>query len=385
MDSSDVANTAAGRGRDTLTAVVDEVAALTRELNPERPALQLGPDSSLERDAGLDSLARVELLRRIEQRLGVSLDEQRVLAAEAIGDLLDALQEPGTQATASPRAATGSGPALQPPARAQTLMEALCWYAEAAPERIHIRFYADAADAETYLSYGELWHQARAAAAALRQRGVGAGASVALMLPTGSEFFAVFCAALLAGAVPVPIYPPVRRAQLGDYLQRQARILDNAATAVLVTAAEAKPVARFLLTRVASMRSVATPDELLAQPPGEIVAARSDDLALLQYTSGSTGNPKGVELTHANLLANIRAMGGALEVGADDVFVSWLPLYHDMGLIGAWLGSLYYGMPLVLMSPLAFIARPERWLRAIHRHSGTLSAAPNFAYDLCVD
>jgi acyl-CoA synthetase (AMP-forming)/AMP-acid ligase II len=88
-------------------------------------------------------------------------------------------------------------------------------------------------------------------------------------------------------------------------------------------------------------------------------------------------------LSHANLLANLRAMGEAVEVSSDDVFVSWLPLYHDMGLIGAWFGSLYFGMPLVLMSPLAFLSRPVRWLRAISRHRGTLSPAPNFAYDLC--
>ncbi len=106
---------------------------------------------------------------------------------------------------------------------------------------------------------------------------------------------------------------------------------------------------------------------------------------MLQYTSGSTGQPKGVELSHANLLANIRAMGRALAVDEHDVFVSWLPLYHDMGLIGAWLGSLYLGIPLVVMSPLAFIARPQRWLWAIHRYRGTLSAAPNFAYELCVN
>ena len=89
-------------------------------------------------------------------------------------------------------------------------------------------------------------------------------------------------------------------------------------------------------------------------------------------------------LTHANLLANIRAMGHVVRVSADDVFVSWLPLYHDMGLIGAWLGSLYFGFPLAIMSPLAFLARPQRWLWAIHRHRGTLSAAPNFAYELCL-
>ncbi len=107
------------------------------------------------------------------------------------------------------------------------------------------------------------------------------------------------------------------------------------------------------------------------------------DVALLQYTSGSTGNPKGVILTHANLLANIRAMGHAIAVAPTDVFVSWLPLYHDMGLIGAWLGSLYYGIPLFVMPPGDFLGRPENWLWAIHRHRATLSAGPNFAFEIC--
>ena len=97
------------------------------------------------------------------------------------------------------------------------------------------------------------------------------------------------------------------------------------------------------------------------------------DTAFLQYTSGSTGDPKGVVLSHANLIANIHAMGNFLRVGPDDVFVSWLPLYHDMGLIGAWLGSLTFGIPLVIMNPLTFLARPERWLQTIHRYKGTIS------------
>ncbi|CAN7485307.1 AMP-binding protein [Caballeronia sp. LjRoot29] len=107
------------------------------------------------------------------------------------------------------------------------------------------------------------------------------------------------------------------------------------------------------------------------------------NIALLQYTSGSTGNPKGVMLTHANLLANIRAMGQKMQVDANDVLVSWLPLYHDMGLIGAWFAPMYFGITLVVMSPLTFLARPERWLRAIDRYRGTITAAPNFAYERC--
>src|SRR5690606_38768279 len=119
-------------------------------------------------------------------------------------------------------------------------------------------------------------------------------------------------------------------------------------------------------------------------PPAPLPAAAPNALALIQYTSGSTGDPKGVELSHANLLANIRAWGGTVGLSSTDVCVSWLPLYHDMGLIVAWLGSLYHACPLVLMSPLDFLARPERWLWAIHHHRGTVAAAPNFAYELCV-
>jgi 1-acyl-sn-glycerol-3-phosphate acyltransferase len=130
---------------------------------------------------------------------------------------------------------------------------------------------------------------------------------------------------------------------------------------------------------------VATAQQLAAAG-GEpaAVALRGDDIAFIQYTSGSTGAPKGVALTHDNLLANIRAMAHAIQATPRDVFVSWLPLYHDMGLIGAWLGSLYVGFPLVVMSPLAFLSRPLRWLQAIDRYRGTLSAGPNFAYELCL-
>ena len=110
---------------------------------------------------------------------------------------------------------------------------------------------------------------------------------------------------------------------------------------------------------------------------------RGGDLAFLQYTSGSTGDPKGVMLTHANLLANIRAMIRGCAATPAETFVSWLPLYHDMGLIGAWLAVLCVGARLVLMSPVTFMGRPVRWLRAISAWKGTLSAAPNFAYDIC--
>src|SRR6202035_572285 len=101
---------------------------------------------------------------------------------------------------------------------------------------------------------------------------------------------------------------------------------------------------------------------------------KSSSIALLQYTSGSTGDPKGVVLTHANLLANMRAIWEAVQLGPGDVGVSGRPLYHDMGLIGSWLTLLHYGVPLAVMSPIAFLTRPERWLWAFHKHHGTISA-----------
>ena len=107
-------------------------------------------------------------------------------------------------------------------------------------------------------------------------------------------------------------------------------------------------------------------------------------MGFLQYTSGSTGNPKGVVLSHANLMANVRAMGAAVSANPADVFVSWLPLYHDLGLIGANFASLVLGFPTVLMSPLAFLSRPASWMRAIHRHRGTMSGGPNFSFELCL-
>jgi acyl-CoA synthetase (AMP-forming)/AMP-acid ligase II len=161
--------------------------------------------------------------------------------------------------------------------------------------------------------------------------------------------------------------------------------MSNAQAVMLITVPQARSVTLLLRSRVPSLRQVLTPADFAADARFDLRPhIGAGDIAFIQYTSGSTGNPKGVALTHANLLANLRAMGEAVRVEPNDVFVSWLPLYHDMGLIGAWLGGVYFGFPSVILSPLAFLARPQRWLWAIHRQRGTLSAAPNFAYELCV-
>jgi 1-acyl-sn-glycerol-3-phosphate acyltransferase len=204
------------------------------------------------------------------------------------------------------------------------------------------------------------------------------------MLRTEAAFFEAFFGVLLAGGIPVPIYPPFRPDQIEEYARRQTGILRNAEARLLVTFPAALRVAGLLRPRVASLREVLTADALaIDKPPSPSARLAASDPALIQYTSGSTGEPKGVLLTHANLLANITGIGRAIELGPSDVGVSWLPLYHDMGLIGTWLTALYFGVPVAILSPLAFLSRPARWLWALHAHRGTVSPAPNFAYELC--
>ncbi len=408
-----------GPSADQLLGLVEQLAI---ELHPDRRRrLDVQWESRLDRDLGIDSLGRAELLSRIEQAFGTRLPASVLAEAETPRHLLEAVQAAGhglamadeTQAgtdAAGPGsgrafaasgepAATASAAAVVPPEKAATLTAVLDHYASRHPERTHIVLW-DEAGHEPPITYRALAAGARAVARGLCERGFEPGARAALMLPTGKAFFEAFFGILYAGGIPVPIYPPSRPSQLEDHLLRQARILDNAAVTGLVTVPQARPVAAFLRSQVTSLRWVETAEAL--RTAGETgtgdtggreaswddalraPAARAEDIALLQYTSGSTGDPKGVTLTHANLLANIRAFGERMEVDSTDVCVSWLPLYHDMGLIGTWLGSLYFGGPVVILSPLTFLARPGEWLRAIHRHRGTISAAPNFAFELCL-
>ncbi|GAB4170251.1 MAG: AMP-binding protein [Rhodocyclaceae bacterium] len=372
------AGSAPGADAARLLEIVRE---LVRETHPGR-SIEVGLDSDLERELGLDSLARVELLMRVQGALGVAAPEQALAQAQSPRALLHFLGSAPAPA-ASPEASLPlrAGEAGEPVA-ARTLVEALDWHADRHPERLHILLYGEAGAAEE-ITYGALREQARSIATGLAARALAPGASVALMLPTGRDYLASFLGVLMAGGVPVPIYPPARLSQIEEHLRRHAKILANAEAALMITVAQARGVAMLLSAQVPTLSSIVTAQELRIAPAPLARAGRGEDLAFLQYTSGSTGDPKGVILTHANLLANIRAMGEAGRVEpATDVFVSWLPLYHDMGLIGAWLTPLYFGFPLVLMSPLAFLARPVRWLEAISRHRGTISGAPNFAYEL---
>ncbi|MEJ2690373.1 MAG: AMP-binding protein [Deltaproteobacteria bacterium] len=384
-----------------MTAIVEEadnrqalllqtVRQLVAELHPRDPsAVTVRLDSSLDRDLGFDSLARVELLDRLEKVFKVSISEQVLAVAETPRDFL---REIDKATKGVPRTATHAAtarfdlPPEKEPREARTLPEALRWHVEKHPDRPHIHFYSDEGEGEQ-LTYRQLLDGAAKVANGLQSLGLDSGEAVVIMLPTGRDYFFSFFGVLLAGGIPVPVYPPGHMKQIEEHLRRHAAIIGNCRAAIMITIEETVRLARLMKGGANRLQSVVTVAELTASAtpvnlPRPVL--RADDTAFLQYTSGSTGTPKGVILAHSNLLANIRAMGRAIRVDSTDVFVSWLPLYHDMGLIGAWLGSLYFALPLVLMSPLTFIAKPIRWLRAIHRYGGTLSAAPNFAYELCL-
>jgi 1-acyl-sn-glycerol-3-phosphate acyltransferase len=335
---------------------------------------------------GLGSLERVELLLRLEAAFGRRLGDA-VLQVDTVRGLARLLADaPDAEIAAAPvrggRATPlGAAAAIAP---AATVHEVLWRRAEAEPDRPHVYLREDSGADET-ITYAALLGEAAAVAGGLRERGVRKGDTVALMLPTGRDFLSAFQGILICGAVPVPIYPPVRLDRLDEYARRQSAILADAGVRVLITIDRARPVADVLRPSVPSLTSVATVADLqsLGRPWGSPEGGPAD-AAFIQYTSGSTGAPKGVLLTHANLLANIEAITKGLDARPTDVGASWLPLYHDMGLIGSWLFCMHAGVPLALMSPLAFLSRPERWLWMIHERQATLSAAPNFAYELCV-
>ncbi len=356
---------------------------LARELSGDRAANAVTPTASLERDVGFGSLERVELLMRLETELGRELDD-RFLLLDTPREIARAI--PGAPILRAVPLPTAIREPVAAPVRLDdvtTLVDALHRRATAEPNRVHVMLQTDGQTQR--ITYAELWDGAARIARSLVDRGVKRGDPVAIMLPTSLDYLQSFMGVLAAGGVAVPLYPPARLDRIVEYLQRQARILANANARLMISMEEAVPVARMLHHAAPALETIVTGSALRtsAEPILEM-ACEGRDAALIQYTSGSTGDPKGVLLTNANLLANIRAIAAGVQLAPTDAAVSWLPLYHDMGLIGTWLSSMVHGIPLTLMSPLSFLARPERWLWAIHEQRATLSPAPNFAYELCV-
>ena len=263
------------------------------------------------------------------------------------------------------------------------LVDSLRYWTEQTPQATAF-YFSDGEDEEIRLSYEGLDQRARAIGSHLVSRGL-RGERVMLLYPPGLDFVTGFMGCLYAGATAIPAYPPRRN----RYMSRIDAISEDAQAKAALTVSDVADRVDGLLKQAPSLRAatwIATdkiPDEAADgwEPPNLC----DDTLAVLQYTSGSTGNPKGVMLSHANMIHNCRLIVHAFEAGREVVGMSWLPTYHDMGLVGGVLMPLFIGCPNVLISPMSFLQKPVRWLRAITKYKVTISGGPNFAYDLCVD
>jgi natural product biosynthesis luciferase-like monooxygenase protein len=263
-----------------------------------------------------------------------------------------------------------------------TLVDLLRCRANQEPHKTAYVFLADGETEAGSLTYQELDRRSQAIASQLQSLDT-AGSGALLLYPPGLEFITAFFGCLYAGVVPVPAYPPAPNHSL---LRLQAILADAQATIALTTTAILSNLKRSVREFPLEVLHCLATDRMQSngaaewQPP-EI---DSNTLAFLQYTSGSTGTPKGVMVSHGNLLHNQRLIQQGFQHNKQTIFVGWLPLYHDMGLVGNVLQPLYLGIPCILMAPAAFLQRPLRWLQAISRYKATTSGGPNFAYDLCV-
>ncbi|HSM08263.1 MAG TPA: AMP-binding protein [Gemmatimonadota bacterium] len=278
-------------------------------------------------------------------------------------------------------------PSPSSPSKSEPTLGRLLERAAASPKGVR---FIDRHEDATYLSYADLLKRARQVSGGLQARGVAPGDRVAIILPTCPEFYDAFFGVSLTGAVPVPLYPPVRLGRLDEYRTQTADLLrDCRARLVLSDARTSRVIGRPV--------AAASPDLGLADvrelrgTGGFTARVRHHDVALIQHSSGTTGRPRPVRLAHRAVLANLEAIRDRILAAypeVDDVehaAVSWLPLYHDMGLIGCVLTSVAHPADLTLIPPELFVARPSVWLRVISRYRATVSGAPNFAYSYCAE
>jgi fatty-acyl-CoA synthase len=243
---------------------------------------------------------------------------------------------------------------------------------------------------EKLFSFHAIAAEAERRGAHLAARGLRKGDRLALVLPEGEEFVLSFLGALFAGVVPVPIYPQLSFKNIDGYHDTVAHIVRASGAAMLLTSAGTRPYVEPVLGRAEGLKAIASVDELAGAAPTSPSLGHNgtrvgpDDLAFLQFTSGSTSRPKGVMVTHGNLRANAEAfmIHGLDRDPAIDKGVSWLPLFHDMGLIGFVVGPLFTDIPCVFLPTASFVRAPRLWLEKIHAHRGTITYAPNFAYAL---
>ena len=266
-----------------------------------------------------------------------------------------------------------------------TFVDLLRWRATHHPEKQIYSFLNDGGVEKDQLTLATLDYHARAIAALLQEHGK-SGERALLIYPSGLEFIATFFGCLYGAIIAVPVYPPSSaRADLN--LARFRAIANDAQVSIILTTTSLSSRVEGLLalapelqhTRVLITSDIPIDEAEQWQQP----AITGDTLAFLQYTSGSTGMPKGVMVSHSNLLYNSFLIAQTCHQPADAHAVTWLPLYHDLGLIGGILQPLYSGYASTILSPTAFLQRPIRWLEAISRMRATISGGPNFAYDLC--
>ena len=266
---------------------------------------------------------------------------------------------------------------------ARSLVDVLRLRATQQADKLAYTFLLDGEKQVVSYSYGELDRQARNIAAYLQSRGL-QGERALLLYAPGLEYIAAFFGCLYADVIAVPSYPPKNRRNL----PRIQAILSDSQAAIILSTESTAGSSRALLSYETSnhTQNWLLTDKLVYENlskwrPPEL---NKDSLAFLQYTSGSTGDAKGVMVSHGNLMANQETIKENFGHDSQSIVVGWLPLYHDMGLIGNIMQPLYIGAPAVLMSPMAFLEKPIRWLRAISDYGAHTSGGPNFAYDLCV-
>ncbi|MAY80099.1 MAG: AMP-dependent synthetase [Deltaproteobacteria bacterium] len=247
--------------------------------------------------------------------------------------------------------------------------------------------YLDRRETETVRRFPDLAERAAKIAQGLWNRGVRPGDTVAIVLPTSPHFTDIFFACSWMNAIPVPLYPPVRLGRLEEYYDQTALMLKKVEASVLVTDDRAGKLMGAVLQRYTPRNGIHRVEKLLADTPMDAHTPTPDDIALVQFSSGTTGQPKPVALTHQQVIANAEVILSCLpqENIHERCGVSWLPLYHDMGLIGCVFPALLSPASIVLIPPEAFLARPSIWLRALSKYKGMIAPAPNFAYDLCVE
>jgi len=231
-------------------------------------------------------------------------------------------------------------------------------------------------------TWARLEERARQIGMAMQERGMKKGDRVALVLPASNEFVPTFLGIVQGGGVPVPLYPPMGMGQLGGYLDHAKHIVSASRAGHLITNTQIKAVLGKLHDAAPSMSAMLTVADLagdasLMKDPG----LAPEDTCFIQFTSGSTSAPKGVVVTHENLHHNCAAvMRDGLATGGEDRGVSWLPLFHDMGLIGFVLAPIHHRVPVTFISPLSFLKRPVTWLEYLSKHRGTITYGPNFSY-----